>query len=246
MSELPDPEAFGDYSKWPGRDVMDSGGGRLGAVREIYLDDATDRPEWVLAETDAGSRFVPLAGAAVEGETLKVAYAAAAVSDAPALEPSKELTQDEERRLYDHYDVKVSEDVSDSLLPDPEQPAPEPEREPETAVTPVAEPVASPEPEPEPEPEPTPEPEPVAAPDPPITEPEPAPAEPIAALPPEGETSEPKDQGPMVPPRPEPVAPPPPPPPPEPSSGGPPPAAAIGGALAALLVLLIILRRRRD
>ena len=46
MSELPDPETFGDYSRWPGRQVHGPGG-RIGDVREIYLDDATDRPEWV-------------------------------------------------------------------------------------------------------------------------------------------------------------------------------------------------------
>ena len=58
MSELPDPETFGDYGKWPGREVHGPGG-RLGDVREIYLDDATDRPEWVLVDLEQGSRFVP-------------------------------------------------------------------------------------------------------------------------------------------------------------------------------------------
>jgi MYXO-CTERM domain-containing protein len=229
MSELPESDTFGDYGKWPGRDVLDPTGHRLGEVREIYLDDATDRPEWVLVETEGGSRFVPLAGAAVEGEKIRVVHLADAVTAAPTLEPSKELSQDEERRLYDHYDVKVSEEASDSLIPDPEQPAPE---------TPAA---AEPEPEP-----PAPEPEPKPEPAPPEPEPEPEP-EPIAALPPEGETSEPEDQGPMVPPRPEPVAPPPSPPPPQPSGGdGPPPAVVVGAALAALLALLLIIRSRRD
>src|SRR4051794_30304891 len=175
MSELPEPEAFGDYSKWPGRDVMDSGGGRLGEVREIYLDDATDRPEWVLAETDSGSRFVPLAGAAVEGETLRVAYAAAAVSDAPALEPSKELTQDEERRLYDHYDVKVSEDVSDSLLPDPEQPAPNPKPPPSPQPSPAPSRNQNPNRPPPPPPSPAPGP----SPPPPGPNPPPPPPNPV-------------------------------------------------------------------
>jgi sporulation protein YlmC with PRC-barrel domain len=154
MSELPESETFGDYGQWPGRDVMDPTGERLGKVREIYLDDATDRPEWVLVETDGGPRFVPLAAGGVEGEKIRVAYAAAAVAAAPELEPTKELTQDEERRLYDHYDVKVSEDASDSLLPDPEQPAPEP-----VAAEPEPEPEPAPEPEPEPEPEGEPEPQ---------------------------------------------------------------------------------------
>src|SRR5829696_7415576 len=195
MSELPDPETFGDYSRWPGREVHGPGG-RIGDVREIYLDDATDRPEWVLVDLDDGARFVPLAGAAVDGEAIRVAHAANAIHAAPDFELSKELTQDQERELYDHYRVPVSEEVSDSLLPDPEpEPEPTPEPEPEPEPEPTA---AMPAPTPAPAPEPAPEPEPERG------------AEPIAAPPPEGETPEPKDEGPMIPPRPEPVAPPPP------------------------------------
>jgi outer membrane biosynthesis protein TonB len=221
MSELPEPETFGDYANWPGRDVVDASGERLGEVQEIYLDDATDRPEWVLVKTSDGSRFVPLARGKVDGETIRVAHAATAVASAPALEPSKELTQAEERELYDHYSVAVSEAASETLVPEPEQPAPEPEpaaAEPE----PEPEPAAA-EPEPEPQPEPQPEPEPEPAPEPaPEPEPAPAPEPPKAAAPP--------------PPRP---------PPPAPASSGPPPA-AIAGAIAALILLLIIIRRRGE
>jgi len=82
------------------------------------------------------------------------------------------------------------------------------------------------------------------------TEPEPVP---IAALPPEGETSEPVNAGPPVPPRPEPVAPPKPPPasppPPPPfmeaqQDDGPSQTAVLAGAAALAILLLIILRRR--
>ena len=119
MSELPDPDSFGDYADWPGREVHGPFG-RLGTVVEIYLDDATDRPEWVLVELDEGSRFVPLAGGSVEGEQIRVVHGARVVTGAPDLTLSKELTQEQERQLYDHYDVAVSEEASDSLLPDPE------------------------------------------------------------------------------------------------------------------------------
>src|SRR5215218_2950160 len=203
MSQLPDPETFGDYSRWPGREVQGPGG-RIGDVREIYLDDATDRPEWVLVEFEEGSRFVPLGGATVEGETIRVVHDASAVRAAPDFQLSKELTQDQERELYDHYDVAVSEAASESLLP-------------------AAEAEAGGE------------------------------REPTAAVPPEGETSEPDDVGPMIPPRPEPVAPasPPPttPPPPPPymeaqETGSRKPAAIIGGVAALAILLLVILRRR--
>ena len=67
MTELPDESLFGDYGEWPGRDVLDSGGERLGGVREIYLDRETGQPEWVLVDVDGDeARFVPLADADVD------------------------------------------------------------------------------------------------------------------------------------------------------------------------------------
>ena len=222
-------------------------------MREIYLDDATDRPEWVLVDLEEGSRFVPLAGARIEAETIVVVHGATAVNRAPDFELSKELTQDQERELYDHYDVAVSEEASESLLPEPE---PEP-RARARADRPC--PSRS-------------QPEPTTVPGPCRHRPgasgcrtprRPAPDRARAGAgagrgadrgpPPEGETSEPEDQGPMIPPRSEPVAPTPPPPstppPPPPyveaeSSDGPQPAIVIAGAAALAILLLIILRRR--
>jgi hypothetical protein len=249
MSELPERRDFGDYAQWPGRDVLDAGGDRLGTVREIYLDDATDLPEWVLVELEEDdARFVPLADATVQEQSIRVAHAAAAVRAAPSVGTGKELSQDHERELYAHYEVPVSEDDSESVLPVLEG-TPEP-AEPEPAA-------AAPEPEPAAA---APEPEPVAVPE-PITEPEPEPApEPVAELPSPGETAEPELEGPPEPPRPEPVAPappprpasPPPPPPPhhhvpEPDAGSSgPPVPAIAGAAVLALLILLILRSRRD
>ena len=118
MTDLPESKDFGDYGKWPGRAVLDPTGRRLGEVREIYLDDATERPEWVLVELEDGARFVPLVDAQVENDAIRVAQASDRVQAAPSLEVQTELTQDEERRLYSHYGLSYSEDTSDSLLPE--------------------------------------------------------------------------------------------------------------------------------
>jgi sporulation protein YlmC with PRC-barrel domain len=301
MTELPEPEQFGEYSDWPGRAVLDANGERLGEVREIYLDDATDRPEWVLIERSGSEpRFVPLADARVEDQSIRVAMAAERIEAAPALEPTKQLTLDQERDLYSHYGVQLSEQASDSILPATGD-EPGAGDAPDTAAEPAAgadtgaadAPAAGGEPlgvdetastgtpavtgggspgtwssagaQPEGEtsvlggeqiaataggPE---------AGDPDATAGEsadsggaeiaPAPVD-APKLPPPGETSEPEDRGPMVPPRPEPVAPSPPPPPPPPDAGGPltvvkkNPAPVIGGGIAILAVILFILRRR--
>ena len=123
MTQLPDESLFGDYGEWPGRDVLDSGGERLGGVREIYLDRETGQPEWVLVDVDGGeARFVPLADAAVESTTIRVAHAATVIRDAPGIGAEPRIDQSEERRLYAHYGLGYSEDDSGSGLPTDEPP----------------------------------------------------------------------------------------------------------------------------
>jgi sporulation protein YlmC with PRC-barrel domain len=118
MAQLPSQSQFGDYGEWPGRDVLDSGGERLGGVREIYLDRETGRPEWVLVDVDGDeARFVPLADASVESSTIRVAHSAAAIRNAPGIGPEPRIDQSEERRLYDHYGLGYSEADSGSGLP---------------------------------------------------------------------------------------------------------------------------------
>ena len=110
MAQLPTQSQFGDYSDWPGRDVLDSGGQRLGGVREIYLDRETGRPEWVLVDvTDSEARFVPLANADVESESIRVAHDAEKIRSAPGIGAEPRIDQSEERRLYAHYGLGYSE-----------------------------------------------------------------------------------------------------------------------------------------
>src|SRR5690349_24751443 len=98
---LPSEALFGDYSDWPGRDVLDSGGERLGGVREIYLDRETGHPEWVLVDVDGDTaRFVPLADAEVGSATIRVAHSANQIRNAPGIGAESQIDQTEERRLY--------------------------------------------------------------------------------------------------------------------------------------------------
>ena len=125
MTELPEHEDFGDYGRWPGRAVLDPTGRHLGEVREIYLDDATDRPEWVLVDLEGEApRFVPLADATVE-PTTRSASPKSPTASRPR-PPSSRRRSSRRRRsgdLYSHYGLRYSEEESDSLLPDPDQPS---------------------------------------------------------------------------------------------------------------------------
>ena len=119
MPELPSPEAFGDYDAWRGRAVTDRDGARVGSVDELYLDTDTRRPEWVLIRLDDDDdqrRFVPLADARVADDTLQLAHGRDRIAAAPAASPGP-IPQGEERSLYDHYAVPVTESESETVLP---------------------------------------------------------------------------------------------------------------------------------
>jgi hypothetical protein len=90
---------------WSGLTVVDSDDQPLGRITDIYLDRDTGLPEWALVVTPERRRrtFVPLAGAARKGDRIAVAVHEKAVSDAPAIRPSRELSDGDAARLYGHY-----------------------------------------------------------------------------------------------------------------------------------------------
>ena len=120
MSDLPTQRDFENFSAWTGRDVLAPDGDRLGAVEMIFLDEATDRPEWVLVRLDDAdtTSFVPLAGASVEDDAIRVEQDRERIAAAPRLEVEDTLTVTECRRLYDHYGLAYSQDESPTVLPE--------------------------------------------------------------------------------------------------------------------------------
>src|SRR3954447_20447103 len=108
---------------WRGREAVDADGDKLGRVEEVYLDDHTGTPEWLLVKTGffgSKSTFVPLAGATEEGDLVRVRFSKAQVKDAPGVDADQALTQDEEATLYRHYGLEYAEDRSQSGLPEGE------------------------------------------------------------------------------------------------------------------------------
>ncbi len=119
MAELPTRRDFEDYGAWAGRDVAGPDGERLGAVDVIFLDEATETPEWVLVTLDGGDpAFVPLAGASVEERSIRVEHDRERIAAAPSPEPAETLSVADERRLYEHYGLAYSQDESSSVLPE--------------------------------------------------------------------------------------------------------------------------------
>jgi len=120
MSELPTQRDFDDFSAWSGRDVLSPDGERLGAVELIFLDEATGVPEWVLVALgeDDASALVPLAGASVEEESIRVEQDRERIAAAPRLEVEDTITVAECRRLYEHYGLAYSQEESPTVLPE--------------------------------------------------------------------------------------------------------------------------------
>ena len=97
------------------RTVVDQNGQKIGKIDELYHDQEGGQPEWALVNTGMfGTKksFVPIAGAQPDGEDLRVAVAKDQVKDAPRVDPDQELSEDEERALFEHYGVPYTTEGS--------------------------------------------------------------------------------------------------------------------------------------
>jgi uncharacterized protein (TIGR02271 family) len=100
---------------WRDRTLVGNDGRKIGKVTELYLDHESGRPEWVtvnLGLFGTKSHFVPLAGAQADGEDVRVPVSKDQVSAAPSIDPDGELSEEEERRLFEHYGVRYTTEGS--------------------------------------------------------------------------------------------------------------------------------------
>ena len=118
-----------ELQQWVGRNVIDASGDKIGKIADIYVDDDTNKPEWLAVHTGlfgAKVSFIPMAQAQpCAGDELQVPFEKAQVKDAPHADADGALSQEEERRLYSHYGLPYSEQRSDSGLPSGGAPAPQ-------------------------------------------------------------------------------------------------------------------------
>lgn len=95
-----------------GGPVLDKTGAKIGSISDIYLDDQSGEPEWVLVSTGwfAGKgTFAPLQGATQRGDDIVVPYEEDFVKGAPTMDPNGQLTPQEESHLYSYYGVTRAE-----------------------------------------------------------------------------------------------------------------------------------------
>ncbi|SDO01188.1 DUF2382 domain-containing protein [Geodermatophilus sp. DSM 45219] len=89
-----------------GKDVYDQSGDKIGSASEVYLDDESGQPEWVTVKTGLfGTKesFVPLQGADLTDDGVRVPVSKAQVKDAPKVDTDGHLSPQEEQELYQYY-----------------------------------------------------------------------------------------------------------------------------------------------
>jgi uncharacterized protein (TIGR02271 family) len=95
------------YDAWIGRNAYDFDGQKVGAITDIYYDDATQRPEWVAISTGLfglKKTLVPIHGSRpTDDGDLQVAFDKEKVKDAPRVDPDEHLSAEAERELWSYY-----------------------------------------------------------------------------------------------------------------------------------------------
>jgi uncharacterized protein (TIGR02271 family) len=104
-----------DAYTWQGRDLLGGDDEKIGRIDGIYEDQRTGKPEWALVSSGllgTKSHFVPLAGAEPVGENVRVPVSKDLVKDAPSIEADREISEQEERQLFEHYGVAYTDEGS--------------------------------------------------------------------------------------------------------------------------------------
>ena len=107
-----------------GRTLVDAAGEKIGKINEVYHDQEGGQAEWAVVNTGLfGTRqsFVPLADASPSGEDLQVQVSKDLVKSAPNVEADQELSEQEERVLFEHYGVPYTTEGSTTAQGTPGQ-----------------------------------------------------------------------------------------------------------------------------
>ncbi|GAA4208895.1 PRC-barrel domain-containing protein [Actinocatenispora rupis] len=98
-----------DIAQWKGAPVVDRDGGKIGTLEAVYVDAASDEPVFGAVKLGLPGfhkiALVPLDGAAVGRDDLRVPYEKAIVKGSPTIGVGDELPADQEPAIYAHYQL---------------------------------------------------------------------------------------------------------------------------------------------
>jgi hypothetical protein len=101
---------MGDIPSWFGAPLSDCDGTPVGAVCDVYFDQASSRPAWMLVDVtgpDERYALVPTAGADSRRGRVTVAFEREVIRASPAIVPAATLHSEMLLRLSRHYGVRV-------------------------------------------------------------------------------------------------------------------------------------------
>jgi hypothetical protein len=94
---------------WRGSNVVDPDGNKIGSLEAVYVDTTTDEPSFASVTTGIIGRhkltFVPLTGATVAPDHVRVTVGKDLAKDAPSIDTDGELTADREPEVFAHYSL---------------------------------------------------------------------------------------------------------------------------------------------
>ena len=88
------------------RAAVDTEGNRIGKISQMFLDEQTGQPQWVLVETGLfGTRqsYAPVRESKLDGELVVLAVSKDKVKDAPNVESGEQLSDNEQETLRQYY-----------------------------------------------------------------------------------------------------------------------------------------------
>jgi sporulation protein YlmC with PRC-barrel domain len=110
-----------DLAMWQGKTVIDPDGDKIGTVDDLFVDEDTREPEWLLVDPGVfgKNRFVPARDAGfVNDDAVQVPYGKDQVKNAPDIDAADTLSGDDEQLLYDHYGISSSDRQPPRAVPD--------------------------------------------------------------------------------------------------------------------------------
>jgi hypothetical protein len=109
-----------DFESWIGSTLTDVDGHKLGTIDDVYTDEPSGQPLWMLIRSGRFSprhSFVPLTDAVPARGVIVTGYDRGRVEDAPAVDPTETLPDDRVRELYAHYGLRYDAPVAPPAMP---------------------------------------------------------------------------------------------------------------------------------
>ena len=96
-----------DMEQMIGAPAVDRSNDRIGEIRQVFLDPATEQPVWVGVRVGllGAEVLVPLGGADWHEQALHTVVTRSVAKQAPTVDLDEPLTADEEERLLWHYGI---------------------------------------------------------------------------------------------------------------------------------------------